>query len=113
MPIQLTSPIQTGSLDSNGPYTQVKVIGVGLDVLKRRIDLICQYGNTVDGVWVGGLETVSNRSVTIKDEDETHHDFTDITANESEDAGEVYYDRESEILYQYLIDKDIFIGTIV
>lgn len=55
MPLQLTTPKSTGDLDSQATsYTQVRILGVEWDA--NRILIKCQYGNTVDGVWIGGIE---------------------------------------------------------
>jgi len=59
MPWQLTTPLPVGDLDPNGPYSQVKIVRqehimdpAGSD---NYIQMLLQYGNTVDGEWIPGI----------------------------------------------------------
>ena len=113
MPILLTTPVQTGVLDPNGPYLQVKIIQFTLDSIFKRIDLVCQYGNT-DGEWVPGIRAgdVADKGFRIEDKD-GGTDYTDMITAISAAADEVYYDKVKAILYQWLIDNSYYAGTIV
>jgi len=113
MTITLTTPIQTGTVDPAGPYEEVKIIQFVLDTVAKCIWVNCQYGNTTGGVWVPGVKAGAavDRSYCIKDEGEDT-DYTDMVTAESVAADEVYYDKVSAILYQWLLDKGHYIGTI-
>ena len=109
MPIQLTTSITTGDIDPNGPYTQVKIVRFMLDSVQKVVELQCQYGNT-DGEWVPG---VNAGATSIKYFYITGEDYTTIVATESAAAEEIYYDKVAETLYQWLIDNEHYVGTIV
>jgi len=115
MPITLTTPIQTGAVDSNGPYTEVKLAPITLDPTTDSVWLVCQYGNTVNGIWVPGVNVgvVANKSFCVKDAGEDT-DYTDMVTKliEQSDVGKSFYDRIATILYQWLLDKGHYIGTI-
>jgi len=110
MPIQLTTPIQTGAIDPNGPYEQVKIIIFSLNTVVPNIEILCQYGNTVESVWVPGVRVgdVADQAFRIEGDD-----YDVMTAVKSVAADEVYYDETKELLYQWLLDNDHYIGTIV
>ena len=105
MPITLTTPIQTGAVDPNGPYEEVKIVQFVLDTINKCIWINCQYGNTAEGDWVPGVKAgiAADRSFCIKDEGEDT-DYTDMVTAESAAADEVYYDKVKTILYQWLLD---------
>ena len=109
MPIQLTTPFDTGAIDS-GSYGQVKIIAMNIDLIERKIDLRVQHGNTVNDEWVSGIivRDITSKDFTIRDTD-----YTTIIATESEAAEELYYDKVADTLYQWLIDNAHYIGTIV
>jgi hypothetical protein len=113
MPITLTTPIQTGALDPNGPYAEVKISQFLLDTVDKCIWITCQYGNTDEGVWIPSIKAglVVDRSYCIRDEGEDT-DYTDMVTAESAAAEEVYYDKVKTILYQWLLDKGHYVGTI-
>ena len=113
MPITLTTPIQTGAVDPNGPYAEVKIVQFTMDTIKKYIWIVCQYGNTVNGNWTPGIKAgvAVDKTFGIKDEGEDT-DYTDMVTAVSAAADEVYYDKVKNILYQWLLDKDHYIGTI-
>ena len=106
MPIQLTTPIQTGDLDINGPYQQVKIIEVLTYVTQQVIVVTCQYGNTITNNWVPGVLTgaAATQQYQVL--------FADVIAEEPEE-GETAYEATSRILYEWLLDNNKFIGTFV
>lgn len=105
MPIQLTTAFNPGDLD-NTTYQQVKIPLYITDVLGKNLQIIYQYGNTIDGVWQPG-QAGPRRQVTV-----TGQDYIDIIAELAEE-NETVYEAVSRILYQYLLDKEIVAGTIV
>jgi hypothetical protein len=110
MPIQLTSSYSVGAVDPNSPYQQVKVLQFTLHPAGRLIELSVQLGNTVDGSWAAGMAIEDK---TVKRFRIIGADYDTLVASASAAAGEVYYDKVAQKLYQWLIDNGHFAGTIV
>lgn len=110
MPIQLQTPFNIGAADPNSPYSQVKILEFTLRPTLHQIRLLTQYGNTVGGVWVSGVG-VSN--ITVREYVINDGDYSTMVASASAGAGEVYYDKVSGLLYQWLLDQGHYAGTIV
>jgi hypothetical protein len=110
MPLQLTTSLNVGALDPNSPYQQVKIVEFQLNPTRGTVDLTVQHGNTVDGSWVLGkaVEGITVRRFRIDGSD-----YATMMASVSAAAGEVYYDKVSTLLYQWLLDKSHYVGTIV
>jgi hypothetical protein len=115
MPITLTTPIQTGALDPEGPYEEVKILEFTPNAVNKTIVILCQYGNTVNGEWVPGIKAgiVADQGFIVRDEGEGT-DYTIMAAKliVADDVGKSFYDRISGILYQWLLDKGHYVGTI-
>ena len=108
MPLLLTTPYNAGDLD--GSLTHVKITQFGLNPDEGLIDLVTRMGIIDDGNWVYkvAVEGKTVRRFTISGED-----YNTMVAAESAAAEEVYYNKVSNLLYQWLIDKGHFVGTIV
>lgn len=110
MPLQLTTPLSVGAIDVNSPYQQVKIVEVKICLTSGYIDLTTQVGNTIDGSWVNGMGI---EGVTVKRLRVEGADYGTMMAAKSVAADEVFYQKVADLLYQWLIDKSHFIGTIV
>jgi len=124
MPITLTTPKDTGDLDSNAPssqYAELKIIRQDIDIKNKCISLTYEYGNTISGDWVPGIERpitieITNIPETYDDNGNGNNDadnqyntlVTKLPANTTESI----YDHAAKELYQYLIDKGYVVGTI-
>ena len=108
MPIQLTTPLNMGALDS--PYQHVRIVEFDVNIASQTITLVVQYGNLVSSAWTNGLaiEGKTVQRFTI-----TGSDYTTLTSSVSAAAGELYYDKIAALLYQWLITKGYYAGTIV
>jgi hypothetical protein len=104
MPIQLTTAFNPGDLDTV-TYTQVKITKVYLSLDSKSFEIRCQYGNTVETAWVKGVVDDRNFNISGTDYD------TLIAA--TPEAEETTYDAAARELYQWLLDNDKFVGTIV
>ena len=110
MPILLDSAFAVGDADpTNSPYQETKIVQFGLFSSDQRIDLVTQMGNTVADVWKPGIpmegKTVHRFSI-------DGADYDTLVAKTSDAAGEIFYDKCAEHLYQWLLDNDHFEGTI-
>jgi len=109
MPIALTTAYNPGDNDPNKTYPQAKIISYNIDIIYKSIHVLCQYGNTVDSVWVRGAGA-PDKGFSI-----VGQAFLDIIA-ELPEEGETVYETVSRVLYEYLLDEDVeghFVGTIV
>jgi hypothetical protein len=111
MPLQLTTPISAGDLDpSAGSYTQVKV--VSLLWREGAVTVTVEKGNSDGGVWYPGLAPVE---FTIYDDpaaDPEITDYTDLITHVSND-GELTYAAVKRGIYEWLIAKGHYAGTVV
>jgi len=124
MPITLTTPKATGDLDPNAAgnqYTQVKITKQTIDLTRKLLTVTVSYGNTVNGHWVPGiLPAMSFAAIDqpANGDQPAVTDFTDLvgTAPAAPVEGTPtpsLYDQVSKRLYQWLLAKQFFPGTIV
>ena len=139
MPILLTTPKMTGDLDpdaQNGQYAELKIIQQMINTKAAVIELVLEYGNTVDGSWVSGISKPERVQISdgppqmgctdAGDPEATPPvpanwveiapattDYTDLLSSLPTDANELIYDGAARVLYQWLIDKGLFAGTIL
>lgn len=123
MPLDLTTPFQTGDLDPNGPYSQVKIVKMTHDSVAETIEIQVEYGNTALGEWEPG---VKEQEMYLVENSPAEYDDQ---GNETVPAGTDYdllvaklcgvgndntpiYTRVKQELYQWLIDEGYFAGTI-
>jgi hypothetical protein len=106
MPIQLTTAKSVGDLDTND-YTHVKVTLYRHDLQNNQIHLTVQHGYMDGGSFVVG-ERAESQVVVIEGAD-----YGTLMASLPTDGNEKLYDGVARILYQYMIDQAIFVGTIV
>jgi hypothetical protein len=110
MPIQLTTAFSVGSADVNSPYAQVKIMEFTLRPELKQVSLLVQYGNTADGKFT---RAIGIAGVTVKAFTIAGSEYDTMVASTSAAANEVYYEKVAGLLYQWLIDKGHFVGTIV
>lgn len=103
MPLQLTTPIDTGDIDNGKTYTQVKITSYRVDILAHALYLYYEFGNTTDGEWEKGM-ALSTKEVVIRDQE-----FLALVATPVVVGGTIY-STVSEALYDYLIDNGIVVG---
>ena len=122
MPLQLTTAIDVGDLDSHD-YTHVMITDFYLDTRHRAIQVATAEGYLVDGTFVRG-EKSRDKRFEIMDipergvEGEPGHTAAD--PQYSDMAGETYghnskllYDDVATALYQWMVDQGHYAGTIV
>jgi len=123
MPLQLTTPINTGDLDPNAAtYTQVRIVKFCVDSVNEMFELITQEGNTVNNVWVAGVPR-SRRFIIMDMKDENgdpiagQQYYTDMVnktmADASMTATDPIYDGVAYHLYDWLINHSGYVGTYV
>ena len=123
MPIRLTTPFQfsPGHGQAVESYAEVKVSSFHLAPDEKHMRLIIQYGNTIDGAWHAGK--VPSAEVVIADTPEhlgAGGEQVPASIDFSKLAGLTYptstterlYDQVARSLYQYLIIKGLYEGTI-
>jgi len=110
MPWQLTTPIDAGDLDPNGPYSQVTIMMQAHDRRRNMIRLELEYGNTVDGQWVPGLQP-ANQELNPTIEGQA---YIDLVSGHMTVDGELTYDAAKRGLYEHLRSKGVISdGTVV
>lgn len=106
MPIQLTNAYNPGDADPGKTYAQVKIIDHEVRLVQQLIIIRCKYGNTVGGEWVEGLQRGTNDTVV------SGADFVALVGSTPAQLSTIY-NMVSKALYQYLLDKGVYAGTIV
>jgi hypothetical protein len=118
MPIQLTTPIDMGALDSN-PYTHIMITEFTLSPRAKMISVVTHAGYISGSAFVPGLQV---QGVTVKGfriTDDTNSDPPLMYYSDMIDVavGAVptrkIYDAAAEELYQWLLDCAHFVGTFV
>lgn len=110
MPWQLTTPVDTGDLDPNGPYAQVKIMKFTHDSRIQRIHIALEYGNTVDDEWVPGKQPSSRPSSVVI----TGDDYISFVSTHTTEDDELTYNATKRGLYEWLLaNGHIEAGSIV
>lgn len=121
MPIQLTTPKDTGDLDPNAAqYAQVKIVHQGIDVSAKIITLRVELGNTVNGAWQPGIlppsnYVIKNRPAVMVGGVETapaSPAYDSLVTQLPGNTTESIYAQSADILYQWLLDNGHYVGTI-
>ena len=124
--IQLTTPISVGILDSNA-YTHVKITKMTWDDEVKRIDLVARAGRVVNSKFVPGIETIATfkqhqiANYTMgpgpehpEDPPTVVTDYDDLIAESlTSGADEPVYEEVANALYQWILDKELYAGTLV
>lgn len=114
MLILLTTPFDPGSFDTHD-YTHVKISSFSFDILEESavVTAVLGYLNESQEFVCGvSLPGITNTTYTIKDEGEgtDYWELTHKTVGPTPSA--TIFDRLMEELYQYLLDKGYYVGTI-
>lgn len=106
MPWGLTTPVQVGDLDPNGPYAQAKIIEMRHSSKGGYIELVLEYGNTDgEGNWIPGIPP-AGKPTFVRIDGQSYADF--ITANQAT------YDAVAQTLYDKLVaDEKLAAGSMV
>lgn len=121
MPLNLITPVPVTDprIDGVASYPQLKIVRQSHDPILMRIEIICQYGNTINDVWTPGV--LSKKTYTIRNWNEydadgnvtvSHTDYTDMVSELSL-LNESVYAGAKRLLYQWLIDKGHETGVVV
>ena len=99
MPWQLTTPVTVGDLDSSS-YTQVKIVDTAHRSRNvRKVVLMLEYGNTVDGEWVRGhLPSEKKGDYTIFGDE-----YDTLVSTHTSLDGELSYIASKRGLYEHLL----------
>lgn len=106
MPIQLTTPFNPGDLDPGKTYPIVKILDHTVDSRGGLITIHTAYGYLVDGVWQQGIMS------RVETTQISGQDYLDMGA-EVPDGIKSRHDDTADALYQYLLDKGVYTGTVV
>ena len=102
MPWSLTTPISSGDLDATS-YGEVKIVRQTHDSVRRIITVDLEYGNTVEDVWVPGIQPRGKLgSAYIQGTD-----YSTLVANSEPELNEKTYDAVKRGLYAYLNTKGV------
>jgi len=125
MPLQLTTPKNTGDLDPNAPnnqYAQVKILTMTVHLSLSQIVLEVEYGNTVGNTWRKGVLPSTRYTIRnlpgVNDRDgnliePAHPYFNQLVVQTVSSPDAVIYDDVAKHLYQWLIDCGHYAGTVV
>lgn len=106
MPILLTTAYNPGDADPGKTYPRVKIISFSLVPDDKYLDMQLEYGDVSEGNWVPGVAKRIGKQITGAAFDSLAGGSLPL------DANELIYDGASRTLYQWLLDNNIFAGTI-
>ena len=108
MPWQLTTPVDTGDLDSVS-YAEVKIVDMVHRANRSLIVIQLEYGNTVDGEWIRGTMPASKvNSHSIQGDD-----YTALVTGHKTLANELSYVAAKRALYEHLASQGVIdAGTV-
>jgi hypothetical protein len=110
MPIQLTTPVSGGDFEP-AALTHAKIVSFTLTVELKKILLRAQLGSMANSVFQPAAYLTVG--ATVRDFEVAGEEYDTMVATEASAEGAVLYDEVSIALYQWLIDKGHFAGTIV
>lgn len=106
--IQLTTAFDMGDLDAD--YTHVKVVQFALQTEQKNIQFTTRLGKMVDSAFVPG-EHITN--ATQKSYFVGGAEYDALVASLTSDADVSIYNEVARTLYQWLIDNNHCVGSIV
>ena len=109
MPWQFTAPVAVGDLDPNGPYTQCKIVRLVHDSNRARIRVDIEYGNTVEGVWIPGLDPTNKQGSFMIDGE----DYLQLVTTSMPEQGELTYNAVKRGIYDHLSTKGVIDAGII
>jgi hypothetical protein len=125
MTIALTTPLSydPGHGGATETLNEIKIIDFHVSIVEAWLTLVTQYGNTVEGVWIPG--SAPGHDITIRNTPEILHPddpeqsipadpaYNILVGTSLTSAADVpVYSEVSDGLYQYLLDKAHYVGTI-
>ena len=125
MTIALTTPLEYPAEHGCPAETlgEVKIIDFHVSIVESWLTITTQYGNTVDGTWIPGCAagneiTVRNEPAQFDPADLENSILADpaynilVGTSLTSAAGVPTYGEVSKGLYQFLVDKEHYIGTV-
>lgn len=124
MTILLTTPLvhESGHGKVQETYNELKILCFRPWTVQRKIEIIVNYGNTVDDLWVGGkthqnVILVKNTPAQTDGFVETApadpaYDVLHVLVVTQDDVGKSMHEQVLKQLYQYLIDEGFYAGTV-
>lgn len=110
MPIQLTTAISGGDFEP-GMLTHAKIMQFTMSPNVQKISLRVHLGGLVAGVFQSAA--FPHVGTTVRDHEIEGQEYNTIIAATASAQGANLYDEVSSALYQWLLDKGHFVGTIV
>lgn len=121
MPFKLTNTFNPGDLDSV-VYKHIKIVNFYVDLDNKTMEIRCQYGNVVSGVWTPGKIPDKSFSIyNIPDQRDSNGDiipdsgspnFNTLVSQKPKKNNETIYQSIAVELYNWLKDNNKFSGTI-
>lgn len=109
MTIELTTAFDPGDI-AEGSYTHVKVISFVVDIRRKAIMIDTLYGVESGGEFTDGVEVPRSTRKRFKI---TGNDFDAMVSKLTSAADVLIYDEVARELYQWLLDKGHFAGSII
>lgn len=112
--ILLTTPFDSGDFDSDIQYTHIKIVDFTLHSTLKTIYINVCYGHLDGGgIFLAGVKQVIRYA--IQDFPNSSPPGTDYTGlvTQAPQTGELIYSAASRVLYEYLLTKGHYAGTIV
>jgi hypothetical protein len=123
MSILLTTPetFNPGHGQPTIVYPEVKIVQVDHEIVAKRLVLHMQYGETIDGDWIGSphmykhveiienFEGIAGQDDWIEEPDPRYDLF--MVSQFAESTTAYLYDENARALYQYLLDQGIYAGV--
>lgn len=111
MPILLTNPLNPGDIDVT-QYNEVKIVQMLWDAEQSLIRLKCQYGNTINGTWTPGKDFHG----ATRQNPEFHFiqgtEYISMLSSMATGEDLLLYAEVRDALYDYLMNKGVYSGTI-
>ena len=101
MPIQLTTPLDAGDIDS-GTYDHVMIMRQIHNNRRKRVVLSLEYGTIDNQEWIGGPAAPTDDSTYPPAVVISGQDYTDLVSTHEPNQGEKTYDAVKRGLYQWL-----------
>ena len=102
MPWKLTTPVDTGDLDST-PYGEVKIVDLTHRPNAGLMVVLIEYGNTVDKAWVQGMMPAGKTTSHAIQGD----DYVSLVATHRTLPDELSYVAAKRALYEHLASKGV------
>ncbi len=124
MPIILDTPLQIPQTHGEPAetYSEVEIVDFHVDIKRRQLRIITEYGNTVNGVWLPATKAAAKPVIVENRDAHVGPGGVEMPANPAFDilVGTTYptslsltlFDNTAIALYTYLIASGYYVGTI-